>query len=395
MKKCVIIAPLVSHATAGRVAALLSTGMEVSLIDISGRRIDSDVVNIAPYSKLKQIHYLDITSLDPFYRVPTIGERIKDVLRSYGFLQENPAICTKIQEILSQEKPDVVVGFYGPLGIHMLRLVKKVSPKTKTVFIPNLVPSTILDGNPLIKFLKKRLINEFVDYTNWIRKIDFIFCASKEMQDFIHRKFKYPVEKMRIIPDFHPAAFKAASLQQEVSDSKTGLKGLIFLGAPERWGGKIDNLDGQLNALVDGGIPVHTSSSLSGGNVTWGTYPYFSDKDVFEGKLSDYAHEFDAALVTYNISKRSERFRSTLPTRFFSALAAGLPIALRGGIFDAAETFIQTHNNGFVFQTIAELKSKLEDSDNMRLCRENAIQKIDTFTAENQREAILEAFGKL
>jgi hypothetical protein len=84
-----------------------------------------------------------------------------------------------------------------------------------------------------------------------------------------------------------------------------------------------------------------------------------------------------------------------LPTRFFSALAAGLPIAVRGGIFDAAENFIQSHGNGFVFQTNSELKSKLEDANNMRLYRKNAMHKIVTFTAESQREAILEAFSKL
>jgi hypothetical protein len=395
MHKCIVIAPLVSHATAGRVAALLSTGMKVSLIDISGRKIDFDVKDICPYSKLDQIHYLDITSLDPFYKQPSLVDRIKDLLRSYGFLKENSGITKKLQKILIQEKPTVVVGFYGPLGIHMLRQIKKVSPETKTIFIPNLVPSTILDGNPILKCIKKRLINEFVDYNNWIRKIDFIFCASNEMLDFIHRKFNYPLRKMSVIPDLHPARFQPVSLQLDSTRAINKSKGLIFLGAPERWGGKIDHLDNQLNALVDNGIQVYTSSFLSRDAVKWGTYPYFSDKDVFEGKLSDYAHGFDAALVTYEISKRSERFRSTLPTRFFSALAAGLPIALRGGLFDAAETFITTNQNGFVFHSDEELKVKLQDEDSMRSYRENAILKINTFTAESQKEAILEAFNKL
>lgn len=392
LKKCILIAPLVSHATAGRIAALAATGYQVTLIDISGRD-NAFSTSLYPYSLLYKIHKLDITKIDPFYIRPSIQLIIKDILRSFNVVNENKIITDKLKKILSEENPDIIVTFYGPLGIHFSRLIKKISVKQKVVFIANLLPSTVLSGNTIIRCLKRNLVNEFIDFKRWIKKLDTIVCASDEMADFIVRKFKYSRNRLLIAPDYHPASFQLnLKITAEISSKPLSL---IFLGAPERWGGRIDNIDKQLN-LYSSLVAVHASASIERDNDSiWHTYPYFTDDEVFTGKLSDYAHGFTAALVTYNITRRSERFRTTLPTRFFSALAAGLPIALKGGLFDAVESFIKTNDIGFVFYSQQELFDKLNDTDKLKQQKENVVKMLSDFSAEKQAKIFNDLFDGL
>ncbi|HQT24835.1 hypothetical protein [Daejeonella sp.] len=392
LKKCILIAPLVSHATAGRIAALAATGYQVTLIDISGRD-NTFSTSLYPYSLLYKIHRLDITKIDKFYTQPSISLIIKDILRSFNALKENTLITDRLKEILSQDNPDIIVTFYGPLGIHFSRLIKKINAKQKVVFIANLLPSTVLSGNAIIRCLKRNLVNEFIDFIRWIKKLDTIVCASDEMAEFIVRKFKYPRNRLLIAPDYHPASFQVnLKITPKISFKPPSL---IFLGAPERWGGRMDNIDKQLN-LYSSLVAVYASVSIERDKDSiWHAYPYFTDEEVFSGKLSDYAHGFAAALVTYNITRRSERFRTTLPTRFFSALAAGLPIALKWGLFDAVESFITKRDIGFVFYSEQELFEKLNDSDKLKQQKETIVKMLSDFSAEKQAKIFKDLFDGL
>lgn len=392
VKKCILIAPLVSHATAGRIAALVATGYQVILIDISSRENKFSIFTY-PFSLLHKIYKLNINEIDSFYERPSFRLIIKDILRSFNLIKENIVLTHKLTEILAKENPSVIITFYGPLGIHFSRLIKKINAQQEVIFIANLLPSTLLSGNILIRCLKRWLVNEFIDFRRWIKKIDIIICASDEMADFIVRKFKYPIKRILIAPDFHPSSFQV----NPNSIDKTEYKplSLIFLGAPERWGGRIDDIDSQLN-LYSRMVDVYASGAIERRKGSfWHTYPYFSDDDVFAGRLSDFAHNFTAALVTYNVTRRSERFRSTLPTRFFSALAAGLPIAVKGGIFDSVESFVKKYDIGFVFTSEEDLLEKLNDSKKLKEQKENVYKLLPSFSGEGQKEIFNNLFDEL
>lgn len=391
-KNCILIAPLVSHATAGRIAALVKSGYQVTLVDISSRDVCFSTTNY-PYTLLHKIYKLNITEIDPFYSRPSLNLLFKDILRSYNFIKENVILLNKLSEIISLENPTFVITFYGPLGIHFSRLVKKINADQKIIFIANLLPSTVLRGGFFFKFIKSKLTNEYVDFNRWIHKIDTIVCSSDEMADFVVRKFNYPESRLIVVPDFHPNTFQFNKNNIQKADFKA--LSLIFLGAPERWGGRIDDIDHQLN-LYSERVKVYASISIErDDNSSWYPYPYFTDDEVFTGNLSDFAHNFTAALVTYNISLRSERFRSTLPTRFFSALAAGLPIAVKGGIFDAVESFVEKHDIGFVFYTEHDLFEKLSDSKKLKEQKDNVIKLLPFFSAESQGEVFKSLFEQL
>lgn len=385
MKKCILIAPLVSHASSGRIAALVNTSYDISLIDISRREVTFNI-NQYPYDQLKKIYYLGLPSIDRFYNHPNHLTIIKDTVRSYNILSENKLLSSAIRRIIDDVRPDIIVTYYGPAGLHFSRIIKKIDMNFPVVFIPNLVPSSIMRTNLLWRALKKPLTNEFIDYAKWINKIDTIICASNEMSDFLNKKFSYHRERMRILPDYLPKRFHVQDkfLVRDVQVNKQPR--VIFLGAPERWGNVIDNLDDEFSSLTNAGVQVccGVTGALSSVKTPWDHYPYFTDDDVFSGKLSNYAHQYDAALITYNISDRHERFRSTLPTRFFSSLAAGLPIAVKKGIFDAVETFVENYNIGFAYEDGPGLLQLLKNQRLMNDYRKNICNLMHDFCAESQ-----------
>ena len=94
------------------------------------------------------------------------------------------------------------------------------------------------------------------------------------------------------------------------------------------------------------------------------------------------------ALITYNVKTPSERFRSTLPTRFFTALSAGLVIAVKSGHFKAVESFISKYDIGFVYKDISQLKNELQNEKQIALYSKKIIENLFIFTAESQSEKI-------
>jgi len=71
------------------------------------------------------------------------------------------------------------------------------------------------------------------------------------------------------------------------------------------------------------------------------------------------------------LPNRQDRFRITYPTRLFTTITAGLPIAVRGGHFDACERFVKEREIGFVYNNPKDLRIKPENLSIMQKCREN------------------------
>lgn len=389
--RCLLIAPLENHATVGRVAALAGSGYVVSVADVS---IDNSAHAPGyPFDRLARVYDLNVAKTDPIYS--TTGKRrlfawLADWLRSNDLLPESRRLSRRIVDAIDDSRPDIVVTFYGPIAIHYARVVKRMRPDLPVVTILNLIPSTIVAArNRWARWLRHVAGSEFTDFRNWLHHMDGIVFASKEMRDFVTSKFPGIAAKSAIVPDYLPRSFQGADLSPRVS---RGIErpAVIFLGAPERYGGRLDAPDDQFIALGRAGIHVYSAQMNEEALASpfCHLYPRLTNEEVFSGGLAEYARGFDAVLITYNISKRHERFRSTLPTRFLSALTTGIPIAVRGGLYDACEEFIREHQNGFVFSTVDELRDILSDSDRMRHYRDRATALRPMFTAERQGEQL-------
>lgn len=389
MRKCLLIAPLEAHATVGRLAALAATGLELYVIDVSSSSLRFKL-NKYPFTKIASYVKFNPKS-DRTNLILKVFDNIIDRIRSFGLIPQSRDALRFLSKEINRIKPSVVVTYYGPLGIYCARLVKMIDDRLPIVSILNLIPSSLDYEKTISGFIFKHLNNELQDYKSTLRKVDFVVCASSEMSKFVSAEYGVSNDRTAILPDYFT---KSMAVKDPLYSIEQGPPSLIFLGAPERWGGGLDNIDDQFLEIAQSGIAIHSgklSESVISTNLGF-PYPFLTDEEIYSGALSVFAHKFDAALITYGITKRHQRFTTTLPTRFFSALSAGIPIAVRAGLFDAVEKYVEQYSIGFSYQNIHELRSRLLNKSQMAIYRKNAINHSEEICAEMQAKEFQSIF---
>ncbi len=390
--KCLFLGHLANHATIGRVAAFKAAGYEMLLINVGAA---NGLMGEYPIDEVAIIDDWHKRRLDPYYRVVKkrfmghmkchrIIKSSIEYFRIIGMLSENINLEMELRQVISTCRPDFAVLHFGTGAIHYARIIKRVQPNLPVIDILNLLPSNLaLGGKKNIS-----LLVEMASYHHWLGKIDGVIFASKEMHDFAERQFGKLGKNITILPDYLPKDFQYAdNSEREQLDVDDDNPSVIFLGAPERFGNKLDDVDEEFMKLACEKVHVY-SSAISDRVVATGfghRYHNLSNHDVFRGLLSKYANSFDAALVTYNkeMINKEERFRSTLPTRFFSALSAGIPVAVREG-FVSCSRFVADQKIGFTYKDEKDLKSKLLDKAAMFQLRNKANEMRKQFHAEAQ-----------
>lgn len=395
-RRCLLVAPMVSHATIGRVAALGSGAHELYVADISTRPLRHRMDQY-PFTLIKGYFDLGVVENDPLYRnAGRYDAAIIDSLRGRGLLAEDARIAARIREVVGPLQPHVIVTYYGSTAMHFARIIRRLFPRIPIVLIHNTLPITLERRGVLQRCLRRPFMNEFVDYNHWLSTLDFLVCASEQMMQFVRRRFEFPDQRMMVLPDYLSQSQHAGVLHSVLPTQACGPR-VIFLGAPERWGPTIDNLDTEFLKLTAAGISI-SSGAISDEVIGTGygfKYPYFTDDEVFTGKLADYAHSFDAALITYGVEQRRERFRTILPTRFLTALTAAVPIVVKAGMFDAVEAYIEKHALGFVYADTASLKAGLADLDAIATFRHNAIAHLAQIGGERQSQQFESIFDRV
>ena len=396
---CLLIAPLQNHATIGRVAALINTKYTLSVADVSG--VEYERVFCYPFDRIAAIYDIDGVKNDPIYSVTSMNILLAsfiDSLRSAKILLENRQISERLRDIVLAVKPSVVVTFYGPIGIHFARIIKRIDFKIPIINIINLIPSTIdLKQRRGINKCFFRLLNrECNDYRFWLPKLEGVVYASEEMKKFVERRHT-GLRAMRLIsPDYLPKTFQGSgNLNPSIMTGRG--PNIIFLGAPERYGTVIDALDDEFLELCKSKIHIY-SSNMSEEVLATGyghIYSRMTNKQVFTGELAEFARQFDAVLIAYNINVRHERFISTLPTRFFTALTTGLPIVIKKGYFDACERYIEKHDIGFVYRDVIELVRFLRDHNRIFEIRQRAQRHMAESNAEARSKEWEEFIGQV
>jgi hypothetical protein len=124
------------------------------------------------------------------------------------------------------------------------------------------------------------------------------------------------------------------------------------------------------------------------------TYKRFDAHDLFDGSLATFMTQFDACLLTYDLRRvTSTSAANSLPSRFSTALLAGIPFVTPQGCLKSCEDIINKHQIGFAYANYDELRNKLDDTDLMSSYQYNAVTKSNIFTLENNFEKIDKFFG--
>lgn len=366
--RCLFIGPIANHAVVGRIAALIAANCDVFLINAGfhgGFWLSGDYL-------VPQARIVDQLR-DPFFGE---GSKFKifilEYLRSMALIPEDRRLTSHLRTAISTISPHFVVCHYGQAAIHYSRVIKRLAQHLPVIDIVNLLPSYVNLKHGISGLIGIGGKLEDLNYRHWIKQLDAVIFASQEMQDFATNKFGVQEKSSYIFPDYLPIAFQGQVFSNSTihSDIQDGNPKVVFFGAPERYGHIIDSLDHQFMGIASEQIHIY-SGTISDEVVSTGfghQYPKFTDQEVQMGRLAEFGSQFDAALITYEVHKQHERFRSTYPTRFFAALAAGIPIAVRAGFFDACERFVIEHKIGFTFVDAADLRRKLMNKQMITAC---------------------------
>lgn len=389
--KILMVAPLSSHATLGRIAAVHSPNINIDFLDIGLRPIRADM-SLYPMSLIENYYDLRGENLDSFLAHPSRTNIVIDALRSWGILPEDKKLKATFKEFIQKSNPDIIYFYYGSLSMRYIRILSDdITLPVIQVF--NTYPITLESESKIKRFIKRLFINEFVDYKMHSYKVNAFIAASLPMLNFAKAKLQLTKNAVTVMPDYLPKSFYVKNTDA-TEFNYDNWNNLVFLGAPERWGKKIDDIDNQLLEMSSFGLNVYINEKSAEAHYPF-TYPYFSDADVMAGKLADHCNQFSAALITYNLSRPRSRFRGTLPTRFFSAISVGIPILVKRGQFTSVEEYVEKYNIGIIYDDYEHLALELRDTVRLKRLRENAKEHSTMHFAEKQSNSMMSLFEKL
>ncbi|CRY91274.1 hypothetical protein SynWH8103_00529 [Synechococcus sp. WH 8103] len=355
--KVLLVAPLQSIATYGRIEWLLANSTNLTILNTSPSASINDYVNLSPSN-------LTITNLphslcysSPQFNLPLpFSEFFRSLL--LRFPQPLKILTYRFVRSLRLNEYDKIFFFYGPEALWFTYMFSLHAPEHKNFYtILNLLPSYVY-VKPFRTFslLRSNFTAEGLLHSMLFRLNTTYIVASELMQDYLYSLSPDPPPSPTycILDTFSQHSWPSTSSTANLINS-TSLS-IIFLGAPQRWGGDIiDNIEQTILDLCSCGHRVTAGFKLKTAHPLFSSYPFFSNTEALDGTLSNFANKFDFALICYGYPYLSERFRSTIPTRFFASIAAGLPILLPRTHLPAVEALVLKHNLGYVYNSVSDL----------------------------------------
>ncbi|MCK4600890.1 MAG: hypothetical protein KAU28_00390, partial [Phycisphaerae bacterium] len=245
--------------------------------------------------------------------------RLKEAGRSPGLLSEEKDEADLARRVLADVRPEIIWGIWGSSALRWLRILRRVGFTGKTVWTANVFPNRVTRPG-LVKWSSEGSL-----YRNWLHRMDGLILTEGRMHRYMAREYcnTRPITKT-CLPDFLPRSWFARTL----GAPKHGVTHhVVYLGAPERYGGPMDRVDEDLLGLADSDVHVHCcqpkEASVAHDRICF--YPRREDSSFTRGEFGQFLQQFDAVIVLYNLSGYHPRFASTFPTRFLTALCGCVP----------------------------------------------------------------------
>jgi hypothetical protein len=232
------------------------------------------------------------------------------------------------------------------------------------------------------------IVHEFLTYpTDWFGHADRvnafyrpvlenlagrIYC-SRRMQTYFSNHFRpgRSLELLRVSRcprDYFPR-------RHETRENRAPLR-VICLATFDylRAAGDVNDILPRLQRIADAGIEVHALRP-PGEPPAHPRLNWFDRITPKGGALADFAGDFDACVVLYNLQNPAldrTQFINSMPERFLFALILGIPVVLPADELLSCEEFITEHAIGFAYRSEEELRARLQDGAEMNRLRTNA-----------------------
>lgn len=313
-------------------------------------------------------------------RGSSMAASARDALRYLGV--EDARLTSALRAVAARRQIDLVVGTWGLPVLEAMLAAETVFPRAGFVYNVLSVPELPVEGTGLRMAIWRAYMRafDFIQgraYRRMLKGCDVRVHAGELMRAYMaEKKLLTPpgVDIVRL-ERFSRAFFPKTRLP--LLSAADGEPHVVHLGATNFSGLSIDNLAPQIGSLAAAGVHVHYSSPEApefGAETRrfLHTFPKFESSEI-SPHLAEFATQFDAAVLLYNVDRPYERFRNALPTRFLFALVTGIPIAVPRGLFQASEEYVKRHDIGFSYGSAAELRTILGDAERMKKLSANAV----------------------
>lgn len=297
-----------------------------------------------------------------------------------------------LRELAAKRSYDVIVGTWGMPVLECMLAAQRVFKDAAFVYNVLTAPELPLEGSGWRVRLWRGYLRmagavEHAAYGRMLRACDVRVHCSQHMCDYLDRAYGlggHGIDVIRV--ELFSRAFLPVRRLPKLSESD-GEPHVVHLGATNFSGLGIDNLASQFERLTAAGIHVHFASVLETGSGRASRRHYHPFPKIGGStpgpELAEFATQFDAAIILFNVGREYARFRNALPTRFLFALTTGIPIVVPDGLFRSCQEYVERHDIGFAYRSEQELAAALADRGLMRRVAANALSHSRTLSVDD------------
>ena len=285
---------------------------------------------------------------------------------------------SSLVKFVASNNPDVVLCYWGNNIFPEIITIKKYRPSVKVILNVVCHPMGLDPFTIFIQNMYFKLASVYCD--------GLIFPSNEMLGYFMKRSLINKRCRAIVIPpllseDYFPGKF--------LPDNSL-VPNVVFLGRMEPGGGQpVDDVHGQLMEFLAAGIHVF-HGGLEEESLPHPFRHLFRPMEI--AGLKDYATQFDAGLVIYNLAaaKDDTRFRLTIFDRLVASVSLGIPIAIPDEGYDACKSFLKSYGAVINFKDASDLKEKLNDRDNIAFLKKKARERCSFYRAETRLDELKE-----
>jgi hypothetical protein len=290
----------------------------------------------------------------------------------------------KLERIIEKTGIDIIYGSWGSQSLPEIGMAQEFHIPTVYEFLTYPTTSNTLTEK-VENFFNRRIVNN----------LDGRVFSTKRMTRYMSTTFGESRGENLVFMECYPKKFHYRKRLPLLSEFD-GQPHIVFIGM-DVWG-----ILPQIEEIASRKIHIHMTSANQTGwlenkrgdasrifapkNTSFiHQYNRFTYGEIADGTFATFLTQFDSCLVTYNFSGFSSltKFANSIPSRFSTALLAGIPIIVPSGYLKGCEEIIRRHQIGFAFKSYADLSNKLNNKNVLNSCANNAISNSSLFSLEN------------
>ncbi len=304
--------------------------------------------------------------------------KVRENLERNMFKRITPDIRKKIQQVMQDNKIDVVYSTWGITCFPEIKAIQDAGFFIPTILNVETYPFYFTDTIDIPSSKSDPVSSEI------IKKLAGRIYGTELMKKYFEQNFETKsFGKNLVMMSFFREKYlykRRCPLLSEKDNSPH----LIFIGNTAFSQRTVDDVRSQLYEIAESEIHVH----LGQPDIKLKKHPYvhvfplFGDKQVADGTFTTFMTQFDGSIMLYNLDKVYMRFYISLPLRFLTAVYSGIPVFASAKYFAGCAEIIDKYKIGFAYKDIQDMRKVLLDKLRMDVLRNDCLAAAPALTFE-------------